>query len=544
MTRLDDRIREGLTEAGRVAAAPDVDALTDEVARRRHRRETVRRIQAGAVALGVIAVLAISFSYAMTRAGRDEVPSSPEPSVSVDPDRAVQIAGVPFPVCHPMTIPGSFGEGVDTLWVIEREPGPDEDCSLAEGFQYVGVGTASEVTNLSQEIHDIGQEDSTALWPFAVPDIDGDGIDEIAVGLDGTREKGYARIALYRIAADGGSIRYLTFDCGPACDPAPWIGLGTFVEGLSGAYCDPEGFVRWSASEGRVIGTAWSLEGDRLVRGQDVFDRVDDGTDYPPDGMSDLCGSPSTFPEDFSAYPDEPSQEPEPALVGGDIGIGTNVCGVERLGGLDILPGDDLEAAWTGYLVKDDGTCPDRNPDAQIWFVAIDAGGDGVADTWTTFPSGNCPYVGCWPLAASDLDGDGDGELIVTTGFSIQDQIYFAIETGEGGASIAPILVAPPGHPEAGITGGEPLITSSGGDEGHAAWIRCEGYPAAPVLVFTSVSSIVESEEPTDWHEVKLQLQADGMFHVVDHIDRSLPPGEDPGLIRSEAPACGVDFRL
>jgi hypothetical protein len=443
-----------------------------------------------------------------------------------------------------MTIPGSFGEGLDTLWVIEREPGPDDDCSLAEGFQYVGIGTPSEVTILSDEIHDIGQADSHALWPLATPDLDGDGVDEVAVGIAGSRAEGYALVVPFRMA--NGGVAPVTFDCGPACDPAPWIGLGTFVESLSGAYCGPEGFVRWSASEGRVIGTVWSLEGDRLVRGEDVFDRVDDGTDYPPVGMSDLCGSPSAFPEDFPTYPDQQggSSSPEPVREGEDIGIGTNVCGAERLGGLDLLPGGDREAAWTGYLVKDDGSCPDRNPEAQVWFVAIDAASDGVADTWTTFPPGNCPYVGCWPLAATDLDGDGDGELIVTTGFSIQDQTYFEIETGDGGASIAPILVAPPGHPEAGIVGGEPLITSVGGDEGYAAWIRCEGYPEAPVLVSTYVSSVVESEQPAEWHEVKLQLKADGMFHVIDSTDRPLPPGEDPGLIRSEGPACGVDFRL
>ena len=145
MTRLDDRIRDGLAEAG-PAAAPDLGALTDEITRRRHHRDTVRRVQAGVVGVGVVVLLVVGFSIALVRAQRDDPPatSTPTPTTS---DQAIQIAGVPFPVCHPMTIPGSFGGGLDTLWVIEREPGPDEDCSLAEGFQYLGIGTPSEVTD-------------------------------------------------------------------------------------------------------------------------------------------------------------------------------------------------------------------------------------------------------------------------------------------------------------------------------------------------------------------------------------------------------------
>ena len=139
----------------------------------------------------------------------------------------------------------------------------------------------------------------------------------------------------------------------------------------------------------------WSLEGDRLVRGEDVFDRVDDGTDYPPDGMSELCGSPTTFPEDFANYPDEPRRLTEPrASRSGRArtsGSGRTSAALERLGGLDLVPGGDRETAWTGYLVKDDGRCPDRNPEAQDWIVAVDATGDGVADTWTDVPAGELP---------------------------------------------------------------------------------------------------------------------------------------------------------
>jgi hypothetical protein len=188
--------------------------------------------------------------------------------------------------------------------------------------------------------------------------------------------------------------------------------------------------------------------------------------------------------------------------------------------------------------VNAEGRCP-RNPE---YLVAVDVTGDGVPDASTGIPLVNCPYVGCFPLGATDLDADGDGELIVSTGFSEMDQGYFSIDVNGHDARISPILVAAPGHPAAGIEPGAPLVTSAGGDEGYASWIMCEGYPEAPVLVYTRVLGIVESDKPEDWHEVKLQLQADGMFHVVDARDASLPPDQDPGWPRSTDPACGIDF--
>ena len=341
MTRLDDRIRDGLHEAG-PAAAPDLGALTDEITRRRGHRDTVRRVQAGVVGIAVVVLLVVGFSIALVRAQRDDPPatSAPTPTTS---DQAVQIAGVPFPVCHPMTIPGSFGGGLDTLWVIEREPGPDEDCSLAEGFQYLGIGTPSEVTMLSGEITTSGRRTHTRCGPSRRRTSTATVSTRSPSGSTGSHSDGYALVVPFRVA-DGG-VAPVAFDCGPTCRPVQWIGLGTFVESLSGAYCGPEGFVRWSASEGRVLGTTWSLEGTRLVRGEDVFDRVDDGTDYPPDGMSELCGSPTMFPEDFANYPDEPdgspSPEPEPASEGKDLGIGTNVCQTSHLGGTRPRAGRD-----------------------------------------------------------------------------------------------------------------------------------------------------------------------------------------------------------
>jgi hypothetical protein len=54
----------------------------------------------------------------------------------------------------------------------------------------------------------------------------------------------------------------------------------------------------------------------------------------------------------------------------------------------------------------------------------------------------------------------------------------------------------------------------------------------------------VESDRPAAWHETKLELRPDGRFHVVGTNDFELPPGDDPGLVRSTAPACGIDFNV
>ena len=85
-------------------------------------------------------------------------------------------------------------------------------------------------------------------------------------------------------------------------------------------------------------------------------------------------------------------------------------------------------------------------------------------------------------------------------------------------------------------------MTSVGGDAGYGAWIGARAIPRRPVLVFTSMDWEIETDKPADWNEVKLQLQDDGMFHVIDSTHVSVPAGDDPGLITSDEPACGVAF--
>ena len=591
MTRLDDRIRDGLHEAG-PAAAPDLGALTDEITRRRHHRDTVRRVQMGGLTVVVLAATVVGY-MALSRAftgSDDRVPANTDFGSS----GMVVSCATEVPGLHLCRVPVDAVQGgvaSSDVVPLTEQPGeavmnpsvsPDgrtivfdrveSDGSFA--LWRIGIDGTDERL-LLEDVAD-GSWSLDGDWIVAVADGDGDHVPEtlVVIGPDGdlgSSVSGYLDvIAAPSYAPDSDTI-VVTGEDGDRRGIFTISGEGRprLLPGSDGA----SSFPIWVDADA-VLYVAHTDEGDSFkIQALDGTTRDAFPVGLQPVYRPSLSPDGTTIAFETVSTSDEPavatiavgggdpaivlpsaafpawvpaaaptSPSTPPVVEGEDIGVGTNVCRAERLGGLDILPGGGREAAWTGYLVKEDGTCPDRNPTSQTWMVAIDAGGDGVADTWTVFPSGNCPYVGCFPLGATDLNADGDGELIITSGFSIQDQTYFAIETGEGGASIAPIFVASPGHPQAGITGGAPLVTSSGGDEGSAAWIRCEGYPGSPVLVFTSVSSVVDSEQPADWHEVKLRLEADGMFHVVDATDLSLPPGDDPGLIRSHAPACGVDF--
>jgi hypothetical protein len=229
-----------------------------------------------------------------------------------------------------------------------------------------------------------------------------------------------------------------------------------------------------------------------------------------------------------------PIAEPE----GQDIGMGTNWCEVQTLGGLDLLGDGTPSTAWTGYPVNAEGQCP-RNME---WLVAVDVTGDELADAaWG--PIDGCQYLICTPLGATDLDGDGDEELVVQKLFSIVEHAYFSVRPGsEVPFVVEPIRVAAPGHPAANIESGGPLLTSAGGDEGYASWMRCEGYPEAPVLVWTWTNHPVDSSQPAEWHETKLRLEDDGMFHVVGTNDFELDADQDPGLEISDRPACGLPF--
>ncbi len=238
-----------------------------------------------------------------------------------------------------------------------------------------------------------------------------------------------------------------------------------------------------------------------------------------------------------------PTESPLPKEAE-DIGLGFPVCFAERLGGIDFL-GDGTDGnAWTGVPVRDDGTCP-RYASPDRYILAADHTGDGVADSWIDFPF-EC-WNWCPPYDATDLDGNGADELIVVNSFSIMDYHFFAIRRDvNGDPRLEPILVAEPGHEPAGITAGEPLRIDAGGDAGYNSTIECEGYPSEPAIVWSWSNWVIETDQPQEVHVTRLELQPDGLFHVVDTNDYEVPAREPTGVgFQPEiGRQCDVDWYL
>ena len=123
------------------------------------------------------------------------------------------------------------------------------------------------------------------------------------------------------------------------------------------------------------------------------------------------------------------------------------------------------------------------------------------------------------------------------------DYVFFTVwNDANGDTQIEPILVADPGHEPARIAPGKPLRIDAGGDEGYGSSISCEGYPSAPVIVWSWSEAPVESQVPTEVHITRIQLQSDGRFHVVGTNDSTVPAGQPSGIHTQTGPACGVDW--
>jgi hypothetical protein len=209
---------------------------------------------------------------------------------------------------------------------------------------------------------------------------------------------------------------------------------------------------------------------------------------------------------------------------------------MSRLEGVDFLGDGAFGNAWVGIRVRENGSCPEQVEPRAV--VAADFNGDEIADSWW----GGIEYcLFCEPADAVDLDADGDEELIVVESRSSTPSflVLTAVRDGDGRPQLRPVLVAAPGHEAAGKIPGQPLRISVGGDEGYSAWVRCEHFPAAPVLILTWRDHPIEGNT-MEIHETSLVLD-DDVATVVDATDETAPVGSDiPGL--SEAPACGVDW--
>jgi hypothetical protein len=318
---------------------------------------------------------------------------------------------------------------------------------------------------------------------------------------------------------------------------------GTFFDGAD----DGEiGEVDWSP-DGRLIAFTSSLAAtDADTDGDlDVWTTSVDGTqlvlaNLTTDGASGISWQP--LPSGSGPEPSispEPSVSPSAELEGRDIGLGFNLCQLERLGGIDWYGDGTLGSAWTGARTTDGGRCPSDGDGEYV--VAADLDGDGIAEPGGMGFRKHCLL--CRPFAATDLSGDGVLELVVleeassTPSYSIYE---VSVPTSERSPGIYALFVAPPGHPEANLPANAPIRFIVGGDEGFSGGLRCENYPAAPVLVYTWFLGEVDADTDLQGHETRVALRDDGIFHVLDTRDFTI--GRDEPTNISTAPACGVDF--
>ena len=521
MPTFDDEIRSRMCSAAPVVPASEV---FDRLAARKRSRARTRKI--GTIATVVVVLAGTVAAFAIVDASR----TGPQPNTEPTPTESPGNFGLPYPICDVSTMPLAIGSGEGNAIVFTRAIDGCPKQIQDETFVGVDVDGDGLVDATAGPIPDCFMQ----CEAFAAPDVNGDGVAEVMVSTAGA--DGYG-IWPYVVTSSPPAIAPITEDGRPF--RFAWVNVVTHSEA---AHCAPTDtgqaafvldYAEWDASDASVVEQSFALEGTSMTKlGQQRSTVTLDQVPVPTD---ELCG----VPVHGSAAG---AMGGPPTIEGRDIGLATNVCSVRSMDGLNLVPDGTPDTAFVGYVIDDTGRCP-REANRQRWIVGVDVTGDGKADASTRLPLVSCPDVQCDLLGGTDLDADGADELVVTNSFSIRDETFFSVGTGGGTAKISPILVASPGHPAAHITPGEPLQTSAGGDEGYGSWIRCEGYPNAPVLVFTYGAGVVDGHQPTEWHEIKLQLQSDGLFHVVGATDLSLPANQDPGLVRSIAPACGLDFR-
>jgi hypothetical protein len=230
----------------------------------------------------------------------DEVSPQPSPSPKPSESPASEVAqdiGLGFPVCNVSSIEGHFDTPNDdaTAFVATRAGDTGGCLEPRDAFNVIAVDADGD--GLAESSYG-PIECLLECRTFSAPDVDGDGINEVAVAVDSTG--GSTLFELYAVGF-GTEPRRLGFECSNCNEGLfAWGGAGGHMEG---AYCTPDSatgdFVIWTA-ERSDVGDRYALVEIVLdVKGQflTAVDRRDsfvpfDLSALPPGGGDDFCGAP------------------------------------------------------------------------------------------------------------------------------------------------------------------------------------------------------------------------------------------------------------
>lgn len=304
MPGFDDRLSRELDRAARPA---DPGGAFEAIERRLARRHRLRRMQAAALTVVVLAgtvggvlVLERAFRPATANLGgaSSTTPApTPSPSPKPTPTGPVDI-GLAFPVCDLRTASADLdGNGsLDTITVATK---------MSDVGGCPARGTATEV--LTVDLNGDGKADTSAgplacpsgCEPFATPDLDGDGRPDIALRVERAAD-GTDRIQLFRVSiGGGGAVRILPFaDAAGNPSTFTWGTDGTNIYGVScTATTNPPLVTEWQAMPTGPGSYTVSERGYQVV-GSTLRSAFENSYDVPgeqpslPDGGGEtMCGA-------------------------------------------------------------------------------------------------------------------------------------------------------------------------------------------------------------------------------------------------------------
>jgi len=519
MPTVDDELQRRIHRA---APVPPDTAAFEGIFQRKRRRSITRRASAIGVVVLVLAGAVVAFA-AVDR------PNPVTPGVSTPAPLADDL-GLAFPTCRVSSMPMTSELGGGSAAVFTKES--DAGCPK-EGDGFVGLGV---------DVTGDGLLDATAgpvpdcyfeCEAFAAPDLNGDGVSEVAVSTAGADGFG---VSLYAVTSSPPSLEPITVSNtlvrGPSDGRQLQFAWADVYAHASSAGCltAPDGvstFQLYSTEKltpAQVQTTSMIVEGTTATVTAITTDTMP--LDQAPLPGIDLCGAPI-----------HGSAVGVSSAPGTYVGLDANLCDVSTLSA-DFDGDGERDTAYVGLPVGDRG-CRDL-PYDEKGVAGIDTDGDGLVDGHTAV----LPWcLDCSPFAAIDFNADGASELAVLLQSSSTPQygIYEAASAGSGREPGLYAAIVGPGSEQ--FPEGDPLIFLTGGDEGFSGAVKCEGFPDHPVLIVWASNSNVDGGvgSPRDVVMTKLTMQPDGSFAAVDALHQQQLVG-DPPLFDGSGKACGVDW--